>query len=108
MRRTCFGACSEHRYKDMADEPQRISDDLRKVLNRNGYGFRYAVLRRFEQLSKQKKGEWVWRRPTPEFPVIAGPSGAETTCHNDLFAFSGVPQRCRMIPAWLAINMTWW
>ena len=78
------------------NEKQRTSHDLRAHLNRSGYGFHYAVVRRFGELSIQKKPDWVWGPPTSEFPVVVGPD----TVHID-FVVSGHSKWSRPTPVYL-------
>src|SRR5438270_11459436 len=40
-------------------EEEQISSHLRKVLNIHGHGFHYAVVRRGEELSDEKKIPWI-------------------------------------------------
>lgn len=58
-------------------EEEQISSHLRKVLNTHGHGFHYAVVRRGEELSDEKKIPWIL--DATEIPVIAG----ETATHID-------------------------
>jgi hypothetical protein len=44
-----------------------IATSLGKVLSRHGHGFQYAVLRRAEELSRQRRSLWVFEGS--EFPV---------------------------------------
>lgn len=58
---------------DGESQSQRVSEGLRKVLDRHGYGFQYAVLRRGQELSEAKKSAWLFE--VAEFPVEVRGSG---------------------------------
>lgn len=62
---------------DSTDNSEQISAGLRKVLNKHGHGFHYAVVRRAEQLSREWKTRWLL--DGTEIPVIAG----EASTHVD-------------------------
>lgn len=48
----------------------KVREGLRKVLNRHGYGFHYAVLRNAYELHANGKSRWFFE--AAEFPVSVG------------------------------------
>src|SRR6266516_1755912 len=44
-------------------------DDFRRVLERHGYAFQYAVLGRARELAEAQPTRSPWRHPIEEFPV---------------------------------------
>jgi hypothetical protein len=52
----------------MTSRPE--GEGLRKVLNTDGYGFQYAVLKRADQLFSERLS--LWRLEPTEFPVVTG------------------------------------
>jgi hypothetical protein len=63
-------------------ENERISNSLQKVLNKHGYNFQYAVLRRFFELNKSPDN--IWKFEAAEFPVST--KGKST--HIDFILFN--------------------
>jgi hypothetical protein len=68
-----------------ADVDQAAREEIRtsfsKVLNRHGYGFQYAVLRKCEEIAVQLQKDWspsTWMPLVSEFPVEVQGIGTKT------------------------------
>lgn len=59
--------------RDLTDETmsEEFTQSFAKVLNRHGYGFQFSVLKKADELARQRKSAWDFE--VCEFPVEGGP-----------------------------------